>query len=86
MFIHLRFRDGNEFREEVLIFHREAIKVKFYDTQTRRLENPRILITRVRKNNQANPKIKEMWIILIHMIHILLEAGHKRGTRLYLLF
>ena len=27
MFIHLRFRDDKEFREEVLIFHREAIKV-----------------------------------------------------------
>ena len=27
MFIHLRFRDGNEFREEVLIFHREAVNV-----------------------------------------------------------
>ena len=27
MFIHLRFRDGKEFREEVVIFHREAVKV-----------------------------------------------------------
>ena len=27
MFIHLRFRDGKEFREEVLIFHREAVRV-----------------------------------------------------------
>ena len=37
MFVHLRFRDGKEFREEVLIFHREAIKVSYVLERMRHL-------------------------------------------------